>query len=115
MVTGTLSGQRKHRLAGESADHRQLVLERCERRQRLGELEARSLDRRGPLVHDDPVGHVADEEPRHRPGRGVPHGRQGRHHPIEQRQGQRGPHSSQECPTRQRHLGDDHDAGPLLI
>ena len=98
------------RVVVEPAQHQRVPAEPLHRLQDGGELEPLALGGRGPVPHVHAVAHVDRREPRRarRPRR------QGRHHRVEQRQGQGGPHAAQERPSRQRQLRDHHRPAPVV-
>ena len=74
----------------QTADDVDLTLKCFERLENLGELEAGSLRRRRPLIHDGAVREVDTSEPRSRPGgRGLAERRHRGNHRFEKRQRQR--------------------------
>ena len=96
------------RVVVEPAQHQRVPAEALERLQDGGEFEPLALGGRGPVPHVHAVADVDRREPRRarRPRR------QGRHHRVEERQRQGGPHAAQERPSRQRQLRDHHRAAP---
>src|SRR6185436_13897745 len=74
-----------------------------------------SFGRRGPLVHDRAVRDVDEPEAADRCSGCLGRRRQRRHHRIQERQRNYGPHPAKERPARQGHLGDDHVCRPLYV
>ena len=115
VVARPLARQRVAVLVGEPAQDRQPVAERLERLHDRLHPEAAPRRVGRPLVHHDAVRHVDDAQPPDRGrGRGAER-REGRHHAVEERQGQRGADAAQERPAGQMGLRDDHCSRAFLI
>ena len=109
-VHGAALGRQAVLVLGQAAQDQQAVAERFQRFENRFELEGRALQRRGPLVDDHPVRDVHHAETLDRPRRRAAQRGQGRHHAVEQRQGDSCADAAQHRAARQRLAGDDHDS-----
>ena len=100
------------RLRAESGYHEQPIPERRQPLQRGREVE-RTLGGRRPARHVGPVTAVHHAETTHRPGRRPAERGEGRHHPVEQGQRERGAEATEHRPPRQALLRDDHGSNLL--
>jgi hypothetical protein len=108
-----LSRQLRSRFVIESRDDDQLVAVRLQWSKNRGERETGVAADRCPLLHDRAVWHIDHAKPERRPSRGLLHGRERRHHPIEQRQREGRPEPTQNRTARQGPSDNDH--GSLLL
>ena len=90
--------------------HLDVPAERLEGLEHRRKLEPGPLGGRGPVLHHHPVRDVDDPESLHRRGGRVPDGRKRRHHPVEERQRERGAQAAQHGAAWNRLSGDDHDS-----
>ena len=100
----------------EAADNVDLVVERLERLQDLGQLEPGAGRLRRPLVHDGAVRDVDRAEAGAGLGGRLRPGGRRRHHRVEERQRQRDAGAAQEGPPRQVGLAQErHGGSPSLL
>jgi hypothetical protein len=99
----------------ETGEHQQVLAVWRQRLQRLRELKRFAVGRRGPVVHDDAVRHVAERHPDGRRGSGARGVAQCRNHRIEQGQAEGGAETAQQRAAVESFFGDDHRSGLLLI
>ena len=99
---------------GEAAHHRELLAVRRQRLQDGRQLEPGAGLGRRPLLHHRPVGDVDEPEPADRPRRGPGLRGEGRHHGVEQGQGDGRAEAAQEGAAGQRQLSDHHDRVLLI-
>ena len=109
-VHGAALGGQPVDVLGQTGDHVEPITKRLERLEDRLEVEPDTVRRRRPGVDHHTVRHVDDAEPLDRPRGGAAQGRQGGHHPIEQRQRHRRPQTAQDRAARDGFLGDDHDS-----
>ena len=106
--TERVHGRRDRPLVLQSADHRQLFLERRERLEDRRQLEVRPFGHRRPLIHDRAVRQI--HEPHARLGTGGRLGQSGprRDHRVQQRQAHGDAGAAEERAAGEVFLGDEH-------